>query len=116
MRIVVNRTCRGVEQRIVALLARMHGIGIHTLLEGVCMHGCQCAHSGVSPAHRVNFPLRLLLSDILCILSGDFLRARGYYDLNAIFGRGRGISLINHLVARHLFWWCKKFPSMHTHV
>ena len=82
----------------------MHGIGIHTLLEGVCRHGCQCTHSGVSPARRLSFPLSLLLSDILFILSGDFLRARGYYDLNAIFGRGRGISLINHLVVRHLFW------------
>lgn len=74
------------EQRIVALLARMHGIGIHTLLEGVCRHGCQCTHSGVSPAHQVNFAL--LPIKYFFILSGDVLRAGGYYDLNAIFGRG----------------------------
>jgi hypothetical protein len=83
-----------VEQRIVALLARMHGIGIHTLLEGVCRHGCQCTHSGVSPAHHVNFPLlsvsfRVAAGRAYCFfLSGDFLRAGGYYDPNAIVGRG----------------------------
>ena len=88
----------------------IHGIGIHTLLEGVCRHGCQCTHSGVSPAHHVNFPLlsvsfRVAAGRAYCFfLSGDFLRAGGYYDLDAILGRGSGISHINHLVVRHLFW------------
>jgi hypothetical protein len=86
--------------------------------------GWRCTHAGVFLVDEEDFPLdpasfRVAPGWADCFfVSGDFVRDWVYYDLDdlndtvygcvPVVGRGWGVSLIDLLVLRHLFLWCKK--------
>ena len=53
----VRRTFGDVDDPVGALLARIRGIGIHTLFDGVCRPGCRCTRTGVFLVDQEDFPL-----------------------------------------------------------
>ena len=75
----MSRTFGDVEDPVVALLARMRGIGMHTLFDEVCRPGCRCTHAGVFLVDQEDFPLdpasfRVAAGGAYCLfVSGDFV-------------------------------------------
>lgn len=53
----VCRTFGDVEDPVGALLARIRGIGMHTLFDAVCRPGCRCTRTGVFLVEQEDFPL-----------------------------------------------------------